>query len=49
MIDHIYICNMEHMMLKSIGEGDRNAGVQRVKNILKEPVGEERLTKVVEA
>ncbi|PID03788.1 hypothetical protein CSV67_03875 [Sporosarcina sp. P2] len=34
--------------VESIGRGDRERGVQRVKNILKEPVGEERLTKVIE-
>jgi len=32
----------------SLGKGDRDRGVQRVKNILKEPVGEERLIKVIE-
>ena len=31
-----------------LGGGDRNRGVQRVKNILKEPVGEDEITKVVE-
>lgn len=34
--------------VESLGRGDRDRGVQRVKNILKEPVGEERLTKVIE-
>lgn len=31
-----------------LGEGNRDAGLTRVKNILKEPVGEERQTKVVQ-
>ncbi|MFS0689016.1 CD3337/EF1877 family mobilome membrane protein [Sporosarcina sp. 179-K 8C2 HS] len=32
----------------ALGGGDRSMGVERVKSILKEPVGESRLTKVVE-
>jgi hypothetical protein len=32
----------------ALGGGDRSRGVERVKSILKEPVGESRLTKVVE-
>ncbi|MFC5591693.1 CD3337/EF1877 family mobilome membrane protein [Sporosarcina soli] len=31
-----------------LGDGDRERGVRRVKNILKEPIGESRLTKVIE-
>ncbi|QUW23401.1 hypothetical protein JSQ81_07720 [Sporosarcina sp. Marseille-Q4063] len=31
-----------------LGDGDRNRGIQRVKNILKEPIGEDRLIKVIE-
>ena len=34
--------------VEALGDGDRNAGVKRVNNILKEPVGEDRLTKVIE-
>lgn len=31
-----------------LGDGDRDRGIRRVKNILKEPVGEKRLIKVIE-
>jgi len=34
--------------VEALGGGNRNEGVSRVKNILKEPVGEERLNKVIE-
>lgn len=34
--------------VETLGGGDRDEGVKRVKHILKEPVGEDRLTKVIE-
>lgn len=34
--------------VEDLGGGDRNVGIQRVNSILKEPVGEDRLTKVIE-
>ncbi|PIC57033.1 hypothetical protein CSV80_11235 [Sporosarcina sp. P12(2017)] len=34
--------------IETLGDGDRNSGIQRVKNILKVPLGEDRQRKVIE-